>query len=115
MHSQDQSITSTIELCPPGFVSAMQLPCKHILAVRMSHSLPEYDESLCAERWILGYFLSNHRAYLPNDSSGSDADGIDISTHISEPGSDVLSELEIQKRVQSSSKPVPTTLYFWYA
>ena len=38
------------------------------------------------------HFLSNHRAYLPNDSSGSDAYGIDISTHISEPGSAVLSE-----------------------
>ena len=70
----------------------MQLPCKHILAVRMSHSLPEYDESLCAERWKLRHFVSNHRAYLLNDSRGSDADGIDISTHISEPAPAVLSE-----------------------
>ena len=92
LRSQGQSITSTIDSCPSGFVSAMQLPCKHTLAVRTSHSLPEYDESLCAERWKLRHFLSNHRAYLPNDSSGSDADGIDISTHISEPASAVLSE-----------------------
>lgn len=72
----------------------MQLPCKHILAVRMSHSLSEYDESLCAERWKLQHFLSNHRAYmyLPNDSSGNDADSINISTHIFEPASAVLSE-----------------------
>lgn len=72
----------------------MQLPCKHILAVRMSHSLSEYNESLCAERWKLQHFLSNHRAYmhLPNDSSGNDADSINISTHIFEPASAVLSE-----------------------
>ena len=43
VHSQGQSITSTIDLCPCGFVSAMQLlPCKHIFAVCTSHSLPEY-------------------------------------------------------------------------
>ena len=92
VHSQGRSITTTIDTCPCGFVSAMQLPCKHIFAVRLSFSLPEYDESLCAERWTLQHFLSNHRAYLPNDSIGGDADGIDISTHISKPASAVLSE-----------------------
>ena len=90
--SQSRSITSTVESCPCGFISAMQLPCRHILAVRTSYSLPEYDESLCAERWKLQHFLSNHRAYLPSDTSGSDVDGINISTHISEPASAVLSE-----------------------
>lgn len=74
VRSQGRSIISTIDSCPCGFVSAMQLPCKHILAVRTSRSLPEYDESLCAERWKLQYFLSNHRAYLPNSSSAGDAD-----------------------------------------
>lgn len=94
VHSQGRSITSTVESCPCGFVSAMQLPCKHILAVRMSHSLSVYDESLCANRWHVQYFLGNHHAYLPNDvSGGSDADcGIDISTHVCEPTSAVLSE-----------------------
>lgn len=75
----------------------MQLPFKHILAVRTSHSLSEYDETLCAEKWKLRHFLSNHRAYVPNDSSGSDADGINISTHISEPASTVLSEQKYRK------------------
>ena len=51
VRSRGQSITSTIDSCPCGFISAMQLPGKHILAVRTSHSLPEYDESLCAKRW----------------------------------------------------------------
>ena len=59
VRSQGRSITTAIDTCPCGFVSAMQLPCKHIFAVRMSFSLPEYDESLCAERWKLQHFLSN--------------------------------------------------------
>ena len=92
VHPQGQSITSTIDSCPCGFVSAMQLPCKHILAVRSSRSLPEYDESLCAERWKLQHFLSNHPVYSQDQSSGSDPSGIDITTHISEHTSAVLSE-----------------------
>lgn len=75
----------TIDSCPCGFVSAMQLPCKHILAVRKSLSLSVYDESLCANRWHVQYFLGNHNAYLPNDmndDSGADH-GIEISTHTS--------------------------------
>lgn len=31
--SQGRSITSTVDSCPCGFISAMQLPCRHILAV----------------------------------------------------------------------------------
>ena len=89
---QGQLITSTVDSCPCGFVSAMQLPCRHIFAVRKCHSLPEYDESLCTERWKLRYFLSNHHAYLPNNSSDSDVDSMDISMHFSEPASAVLSE-----------------------
>ena len=90
VRSQGQSITSTIDSCPCGQCNS--LVSTFWLFVYTSHSHPEYDESLCAERWKLRHFLSNHRAYLPNDSSGSDADGIDISTHISEPASAVLSE-----------------------
>ena len=92
VYSHGQSMTSTIDSCPCGFVSSMLLPGKQILAVRMSYSLQEYDESLCAERWKLRHFLSNHRAYSPSNSSGSDVDGINISMHISEPASAVLSE-----------------------
>ena len=53
------------------------------------------DESLCAKRWKLQYFLSNHHAYLPNNLSDSDVDSMDISMHFSEPASAVL--LEQQK------------------
>ena len=67
----------------------LSLQCNHVgtfFAVRKCHSLlPEYDESLCAERWKLQYFLSNHHAYLPNNLSNSDVDSMDISMHFSEP------------------------------
>ena len=95
LHSQARLITTTIDSCPCGFVSAMKLPCRHIFAVRTAYSLSEYDESLCAERWKLRHFLSHHSAYLPNDSSGSDADcgdTVDIFQHTFELASAVLSE-----------------------
>ena len=97
--SQGRSITCTVDSCPCGFVSALQLPCRHIFAVRTSYSLPEYDESLCAERWKLQHILNNHRAYLPIDSSATEVDSIDISTHISEPSSAILSEQQKYRKV----------------
>ena len=37
----------------------MILPCRHILATHKG--LPQYHENLCADRWKLQYFLSNHQ------------------------------------------------------
>ena len=100
VQSRGQNITSTIDSCPCGFVSAMKLPCKHIFAVRASKSLSEYEESLCAERWTLQHFTSHHRAYLPTDSGGgsdtsepgSTQPHVSLLQYTSEPVSTVLSE-----------------------
>ena len=98
VQSRGQNITSTIDSCPCGFVSAMKLPCKHIFAVRASKSLSEYEESLCAERWTLQHFTSHHRAYLPTDSGGGSdtsepgSTQPHVSLYTSEPVSTVLSE-----------------------
>ena len=61
VRSKGRSITTTSDTCPRGFVSAMQHPCKHIFAVRMSLSLPEY-ESLFVERWRFSKQPSRIRA-----------------------------------------------------
>ena len=90
--SQGRSITSTVDSCPCGFISAMQLPCRHIL--HPTHSLNMTNHSVLKG----GNCLSNHRAYLPSDTSGSDVDGINISTHIPEPASAVLSEQQKYKK-----------------
>ncbi len=52
-------------------VSAMRLPCRHVLFMRRHKSITEYDETLCAERWKLQHFIENHRVYNnePNHSS----------------------------------------------
>lgn len=95
LRSQGRSITTTIDSCPCGFVSAMKLPCKHIFAVRTSQSLSEYEESLCAERWTQKHFTSHHRAYVPTDMSDCDVEShIDDTIQIStlEPARAVLSE-----------------------
>lgn len=89
LESKGQLITSDIDSCCCGFVSAMKLPCKHIFAVRQSKSLSEFDEALCADRWKLQYFISNHHAYHNVGGQSSAENNIVISQHVSEP---ILSE-----------------------
>ena len=57
--------------CPCAFFSSMRLPCKHIFSVRNYLKLPLYDESLCATRWTLHYYKTNHRIYGSLESSES--------------------------------------------
>lgn len=97
LKAQGQLITTNIDSCCCGFVSAMKLPCRHIFAVRQYKSLSEFDEALCADRWKLQYFINNHRAYQHADS-GCDQDldfsgenNIEITHHVSEP---ILSEMQ---------------------
>ena len=81
-----KTIICSIHTCSCGFVSAMQLPCKHIFAVRQWKSLSEYDEILCADRWKLWHFTSNHRAYCTKsqDNFNSSSDSIiEVSQHVS--------------------------------
>ena len=59
----------------------MMLPCKHILAVRQ---LPQFDESLCYQRWKLSYFIQNHRMYQCNDTENDteQAMAVDDTAHV---------------------------------
>ena len=113
VQSKGQVITSTTDSCPCGFVSAMQLPCKHIFAVRRYKSLSEYDDALCATRWKLQYFISNHRAYQSNDMGGgedfefSGDNSIEISQHVSEP---ILSEQQKYRKAFKISQSLSQQL-----
>lgn len=59
--AREGQLITNIDNCACVFSSSMKLPCRHILATRCHKGLPQYHENLCADRWKLQYFLSNHR------------------------------------------------------
>ena len=116
LESKGKSIICSIDSCCCEFVSAMKLPCRHIFAVRRSKSISEFDEDLCANRWKLQYFISNHHAYRFADGAGggqdsefSAEDNIEVSQHVSEP---ILSETQKYRKAfkiaQSLSQQLST-------
>lgn len=67
--------------CDCGFHKSMQLPCRHIFAVRHRCEVDLYSSDLCATRWTLAYYRSNHRV-MADQNPDSDFD--DSSLNISE-------------------------------
>ena len=57
----------------------MQLSCRHIFAVLHHCKVDLYSSDLCATRWTLAYYRSNHRVM-----ADSDLDFDDSSLNISE-------------------------------
>ena len=64
--SKNRKIITKLDDCSCGFVSAMRLPCHHVLFMHCHRDVSEYDETLCAERWKLQHFIENHRVYHKN-------------------------------------------------
>ena len=72
-------LVDLFQLC--NFLASISL-----FAVRQWKSLSEYDEILCADRWKLWHFTSNHRAYCTKsqDNFNSSSDSIiEVSQHVS--------------------------------
>ena len=44
----------------------MQLPCRHLFAVRSKLNLELCSSALCSERWTLDYYHRNHRILSDN-------------------------------------------------
>jgi len=53
-------VKATATDCSCGFRKSMLLPCRHIFAVRSSSRVDLYSPELCATRWTLAYYQSNH-------------------------------------------------------
>ena len=56
--------TLTATKCSCSFSLAMNLPCRHIFALRAIKSMPLFDATLCAERWTASYYRSTQRSFL---------------------------------------------------
>ena len=99
--SKNRKIATKVD-CSCGVVSAMRLPCCHVLFMRRRKVISEYDETLCAERWKLQHFIDNHRVYRKNELENQfspqylqDSSSIEFAEHSShESRSRVLSEQE---------------------
>ena len=46
----------------------MELPCKHIFALRKHANLDVFQAKLCATRWTRDYYRNSHRAFSKNAS-----------------------------------------------
>lgn len=63
------SVTATCFECNCSFRKTMQLPCRHIFAIRRRCEIPMFDPNLCAVRWTLQYYKSSNRVLCDNDRS----------------------------------------------
>ena len=66
IHTSEGILHVLSHSCECGFWKAMQLPCRHILAVRSDLKLDLYSPDLCAMRWTLNYYHTNHRILTTN-------------------------------------------------
>lgn len=57
--------------CTCSFHKSMQLPCRHIFAVRSHLTLDLFSPELCGIRWSLAYYCSSHRVLVTGDDSGN--------------------------------------------
>ena len=56
----------------------MQLPCRHIFAVRKRYDMSLYEPSLCAVRWRKDYYQSCHRVLRHSEEPTSSAGSVNI-------------------------------------
>lgn len=71
----------TATKCTCSFRKSMQLPCRHIFAVRLHLSLDLFSPELCGTRWTLAYYCSSHRVLVTgggDSSTNNDAKALTI-------------------------------------
>ena len=73
INSSEGIIRVTPTDCDCTFRKSMQLPCRHIFAVRSHCEANLYSSELCATRWTLAYYRSNHRVMAEPDSDFNDS------------------------------------------
>ena len=72
VYSNGKKLFTTDCGCNCGFYTAMELPCKHIFALRAQAKLDIFEAKLCAVRWTRDYYRSSHRVFsTTNDCSAN--------------------------------------------
>ena len=78
-------VTATCFECNCSFRKTMQLPCRHIFAIRRRCELSLFDPKLCAVRWTLQYYRSSNRVLYSSDSSHCEDAGSSLDVSVVEP------------------------------
>ncbi len=61
VNSTKGKISTNISTCECSFFTVMQLPCRHIFALRKRLQLTLYDINICHIRWTNKFYLTGHR------------------------------------------------------
>ena len=69
-----EGIKVTATKCTCSFHKSMQLPCRHIFAVRSRLTLDLFSPELCGSRWSLAYYCSSHRVLATGHDSAINTD-----------------------------------------
>lgn len=67
------TINVTTVSCQCMFRRAMDLPCRHILALRKQSEIDVFDISLCGSRWHLEHYKNVQRLYTEIESNGTES------------------------------------------
>ena len=60
IHVKERSFLTSDYQCSCGFYKAMELPCRHIFALRKYANLDPFEAELCATRWTRDYYRNSH-------------------------------------------------------
>ena len=69
--SSNGTLSVTTELCQCSFSQSMQLPCRHMFAVREKRNMPLFSEISVAQRWKMHYMRSSFSAKKRSISESS--------------------------------------------
>ena len=88
IHSNGKSIETSDCTCSCGFYVTMDLPCRHIFALRSHSELGLFEPKLCTMRWTREYYRNSHRVFSSHVGCAAD---INVSTLDILPTVEVLS------------------------
>ena len=88
--STQQAVTTTCFECDCSFRKTMQLPCRHIFAVRERCSVSLFDSKLCAVRWTLQYYKSSNRVLCEGNPPVCENAGSCLDVSVVEPTTNIF-------------------------
>ena len=96
IHVKERSFLTSDCQCSCGFYKAMELPCRHIFALRKYANLDPFEAELCATRWTRDYYRNSHRIFSTNASVSMN---LSVSTMDKLPALKVLSQNEKYRKI----------------
>ena len=93
VNSSEGSRVVSLHDCTCLFRKSIKLPCRHMLALRISLQKPLYDPTLCETRWTSDYYNHHQRIFANLDSVA-----VHNISHIPQKSTSVLSTQQKYKK-----------------